>query len=142
MSRVTLGTLPLFTVVLLGVAATVAGESPADQPPSPPGVYKRVVLLAFKPGTSPDRIEELLAGIRALGPKIPAIATLDVGPSTGDEKLSQGFTHVVLVTFRSQEDRKAFLDNATHKKYEKEVLDPHLERALVIEFTSPDQRRL
>lgn len=118
------------------VATSLAGDSRAKSPDSPSANVKRIVLLKFKDGTSPEKVRELNDGIRALRAKIPAIASLDVAANTNTQNLSEGFTHIVFLTFKSRQDRAAFLSDATHKRYEKEVLDPYLDKVLLVEFTS------
>ena len=116
--------------VFAGADTTCSGQSSATP-------WKRIVLLKFKAGTTPEMIDELVKGILALQPKIPAIASLAVHANTSDPEVSRGCTHVVFVTFRTAEDRAAFLADPTHKKYETEVLVPSLQDFLVIEFTQP-----
>ena len=45
----------------------------------------------------------------------------------------QGFTHCFLVTFRSEADRATYLPHAAHKAFG-DVLHPHLEKVLVIDY--------
>ena len=129
-------------VAMLGLffaAGLAIAQPPEDkagtQSVSGSGSLKRIILLKFKAGTTPEKIDELAAGIRALKGKIPAIASLFVGANTNTQNISQGFTHIVLVTFKTAEDRAAFLSDPVHKQYETQVLVPHLQDFLVIEFT-------
>jgi hypothetical protein len=136
--------LALFSVL---VVAIISNAAPADKEnsknaegDSQRGSLKRIVLLKFKEGLTPEKIETLTDGIRALKGKVPSIATLNVVANTNSDNnyyVSKGFTHIVLVTFKTPEDRAAFLTDPVHKAYETQELVPQLAEFLVVEFTLP-----
>ena len=99
----------------------------------PDRLLRHVVLFAFKPAATPEQVAEIERAFAALPSQIPAIHDFEWGRDVSVENAAQGFTHCFLVTFLSEADRAMYLPHPAHKAFG-EVLHPHLERVLVIDY--------
>ncbi|RMF41134.1 MAG: Dabb family protein [Planctomycetota bacterium] len=98
-------------------------------------VLRHVVLFKFKETSSAEDIQRVVDAFRALPAKIPQIADFEYGTNNSPEGLDRGFTHCFLLTFRSEEDRAAYLPHPDHRAFG-QILRPHLadEGVLVIDY--------
>jgi hypothetical protein len=96
-------------------------------------VLRHVVMFQFKATSSPEDIQKVVDEFRALPTKIPQIADFEYGKDNSPEGLADGFSHCFLVTFKSEKDRAAYLPHEAHLAFV-EVLKPHLEKVLVIDY--------
>jgi hypothetical protein len=100
-------------------------------------VLRHVVLLKFKDGTTPEQVKAMEDGFCALPSKMPFIQGFEWGTNVSVENLNQGFTHCFLVTFTSEEDRNKYIPHPAHQEYV-EILRPHLDKVLVIDYWAKD----
>ena len=107
--------------VLLGALATSAIASPVVLTASEAVVQKQsvrhVVVFKFKPGTTPEQINQVSEAFRALQKKIPGITAFEDGVNNSPEGKNQGFTHVYMLTFESAAARDAYLPHPEHEKF-------------------------
>jgi hypothetical protein len=129
MKKVLTSVVALALLFAIAVAWTRAAEKAAAQE----GLLRHVVLFKFKDGTDPAKVKEIEDAFRALPGKIPTVIGFECGTNCSPEKLDQGFTHCFLVTFRDEAGRAVYLPHPAHKAFV-EVLKPHLDKALVIDF--------
>jgi hypothetical protein len=101
-------------------------------------VLRHVVMFKFKDSASKDDIREVLEAFSALPSKIPEIADYEWGTNNSPEGLDKGFTHVFYLTFKSEEDRAVYLPHPDHKAFV-EVLGPHLEDVIVLDYWSKEE---
>lgn len=94
---------------------------------------RHVVMFKFKDGTSPENIKEVENAFRELPKKIKEIKRFEWGINNSPEKHDNGFTHVFLLTFKSEEDRAAYLPHPDHKAFGK-VLGPFLDKVMVLDY--------
>lgn len=94
---------------------------------------RHVVLFKFKENASDEDIAAVEEAFSALPDKIPEIKDYEWGTNNSPEGLDKGFTHCFFVTFESEEDRAIYLPHPEHKKFV-EVLEPHLEDVLVVDY--------
>lgn len=128
-------------IALATLAAVVALASFAIQPSlqadpndSKEGkVLRHVVLFKFKDEASEAEVQKVVDAFAALPSKIPQVADLEFGTNNSPEGLNDGFTHAFLVSFRSEEDREAYLPHPAHKEFV-EILKPHLDKVLVVDY--------
>jgi hypothetical protein len=133
----------LVSAVVLAVAAwfgsassrSEAGEAAGKSPQL--GKLRHVVLFSFKEGTSPEEIKKIEDGFRALPSKIPTVVGFEWGTNNSPEGLADGFTHCFLVTFNDDAGRAVYLPHKAHKEFV-EILLPHLEKVLVIDYVVKD----
>jgi hypothetical protein len=114
-----LAALALFTM------STLAADGP---------VY-HVVHFKFKKEATPEQIKKVETEFAALKGKIAEIQTLDWGTDISPEKLSDGFTHCWIATFKDEKARDAYLVHPEHKAFVK-ILGPVLEKPFVVDFIS------
>ncbi|MEX0275077.1 MAG: Dabb family protein [Flavobacteriaceae bacterium] len=98
-------------------------------------ILRHVVLFKFKEGTTPADIKKVEDAFTALPEKIPQIKDFEFGTNNSPEGLDKGFTHCFFLSFKSSEDRDLYLPHPDHKAFG-EVLTPHLEDVLVIDYWS------
>lgn len=101
-------------------------------------LLRHVVLFKFKPGTSEKDITKVREAFSALPSKIPQIVSYEWGTNNSPEGLDKGFTHVFFLTFKSEEDRAIYLPHPDHKAFG-DVLGPHLDDVLVVDYWSKDE---
>ncbi|NER10724.1 Dabb family protein [Muriicola jejuensis] len=101
--------------------------------PEKDSVLRHVVLFKFKVGTPDQEIEKVVASFVSLKSRIPQIVSLEWGINNSPESLDKGFTHCFFLTFRSEEDRDAYLPHPDHKAFG-EILGPILEDVLVVDY--------
>lgn len=94
---------------------------------------RHIVLFQFKETASPEDVQKVVDAFAALPQKIDTIAEFEYGKENSPEGLAEGFTHCFMVTFRSEEDRAAYLPHPAHKAFV-EILKPHLEKVLVVDY--------
>ena len=75
-------------------------------------VLEHMVWLTPKTGVGEDKMEEILASIRALT-HIPGVLAISAGRNITDR--AYGATHVVLVTFERADDLPAYLNHPDHQ---------------------------
>jgi len=119
-------------IILSGCIVNIQRE---DDLPKDTEVLRHVVLFKFKDTSSSREIKEIEDAFRALPRKIDAIYDFEWGTDVSVENLQQGFTHCFLVTFRSEDDRAAYLPHPAHKQFG-QMLGPHLDKVLVIDYWS------
>ena len=96
-------------------------------------MLRHVVLFKFKEGTSAADIKKVEDAFRALPSQIKEIKGFEFGVNNSPEKLNQEFTHCFFVTFSNEKDREVYLPHPAHKAFG-EVLKPHLDKVLVIDY--------
>ena len=96
-------------------------------------LLRHVVMFQFKATSSEADVAKVVEAFRQLPSKIPTIASFEFGTNNSPEDLADGFTHCFLVTFKSEKDREAYLPHAAHAAFV-EVLKPHLEKVMVIDY--------
>jgi hypothetical protein len=96
-------------------------------------VLRHVVLFKFKEGTTTTQVSAIEEAFRALPGKIDAIRDFEWGTDVSVEGRADGFTHCFFVTFKSAEDRDAYLPHPDHKAFGA-ILRPHLDKVLVVDY--------
>ena len=96
---------------------------------------RHVVLFSFKSTSSADDVKKIEDAFRALPSKIKEVKGFEWGKNNSPEGLDQGFTHCFLVSFNSEKDREVYLPHPAHKAFV-DVLKPHLDKVLVIDYWS------
>ncbi len=99
---------------------------------------RHVVLFSFKDYASKEDIRQIEEAFSALPGKIPQVKGYEWGTNNSPEGLNDGLTHCFLVTFESEEDRAIYLPHPEHKAFVK-ILQPHLERAVVVDYWSNEE---
>jgi hypothetical protein len=112
----------LFALALFTVAAL------ADD-----GPIRHVVHFKFKADATPQQIKEITDGFAALKAKIPEVESLEWGKNVSPEGLGKGYDYCWIVSFKTTQDRDAYLVSPAHKAFVA-ILKPVLDEALVVDF--------
>jgi hypothetical protein len=103
-------------------------------PPAPQKkLLRHVVIFKFKDSASAADIKKVEDAFCELPSKIKQIKAFEWGKNNSPENLNQGFTHCFFVSFASEKDREIYLPHPAHQAFV-EVLKPHLDKALVIDY--------
>ncbi len=96
-------------------------------------VLRHMVLFKFNDSTSTQKINEIEQAFKALPSKIPEIHAYEWGLNNSPEGLDKGFTHCFFITFKSEEDRAAYLPNPDHQAFVA-LLEGHIADVLVVDY--------
>jgi len=109
-----------------------------NEAPAPAAKQLRhVVLFKFKEEAAEADIKKVEAAFSGLPGQIPEIKAYEWGTNNSPEGLDKGFTHCFFVTFDSEEGRTTYLPHPAHQAFV-EVLKPHLDDVLVIDYWTGD----
>jgi Stress responsive A/B Barrel Domain len=123
----------LIGLFIAGVFILTNTQTPVAAKDEAPKVLRHVVLFKFKSTSSEADIKKVVDEFRNLPGKITAVADFEFGINNSPEGLADGFTHCFFITFKSEKDRETYLPHAAHSAFV-EVLKPHLEKVLVIDY--------
>jgi len=98
-------------------------------------MLRHVVVLSFKPTTTPEQIEEIERAFAALPSQIEAIRDFEWGTNVSIENSSAGYTHCFFVTFGSEEDRAVYLPHPAHEAFVA-LAGPQLAQVMVLDYWS------
>ncbi len=96
-------------------------------------LLRHVVLFKFKDATTAADVKKVEDAFRGLPSKVKEVKDFEWGTNNSPENLNQGFTHCFFVSFQSEKDREVYLPHPAHKAFV-EVLKPHLDKVLVIDY--------
>ena len=99
------------------------------------GPVYHVVHFKFKKEATPEQIKKVETEFAALKSKIDVIDTLNWGTDISPEKLSAGFTHCWVLTFKDEKARDTYLTHPAHQAFGK-IAGPVIEKPLVVDFIS------
>jgi hypothetical protein len=113
----------IFAALALLTMSTFAADGP---------VY-HVVHFKFKKEATPEQIKKVETEFAALKQKIDVVQTLEWGTDISPEKLSDGFTHCWVLTFKDEKARDTYLTHPAHKAFV-DIALPAIEKPLVVDF--------
>ena len=94
---------------------------------------KHCVFFKFKDDATAEQVKAIEDAFAALPEKIDTIKAFEWGINNSPEGKDEGFTHCFVVTFDSEEGRKAYLPHEDHEKFV-ELLKPSLDKVRVLDF--------
>ncbi len=118
-------------VVVGGLLVTMSNQPSAAETKNKD--LRHVVMFQFNADASEGDIQKVVDAFRELPSKIPQISGFEYGVNNSPEGLDKGFTHCFLVSFKSEEDRAAYLPHKAHMAFV-EVLKPHIKEVMVIDY--------
>jgi hypothetical protein len=127
------GWIGLFSFLLIAAAGLMTLSPRSNAKDEPVKMLRHVVLFKFKDTSSKADVEKIVDKFRGLKKEIPEIAAFEYGTNNSPEGLSDGFTHLFFVTFKTEDDRSVYLPHPAHKAFV-EVLKPHLDKVQVIDY--------
>ena len=74
----------------------------------------------------------MVEAFKSLQGRVPSIHEISCGKNTSDR--SRGFTHGLLVRFRSQADLDEYLVHADHQRVVAEFVRPMVEEIIVVDY--------
>ncbi len=102
-------------------------------PRQPVRVLRHVVLFQFNEGTGAEDIRKIESAFSALPSKIDVVYDFEWGTDVSVEDLQHGFTHCLVVSFRSEADRSKYLLHPAHQEFI-ELIEPRLAEVLVVDY--------
>ncbi len=75
---------------------------------------EHMVWLKFRPGVSPQQIQQHLDNLASLPEHVPAISAMRVGVNFTDR--ANGYTHGFIVTVETRDDLPRYLQHPYHVK--------------------------
>jgi hypothetical protein len=94
---------------------------------------KHVVSFKFKKEATTEQIKRVETAFAALKGAIPQIQSLDWGTNVSKENLDKGFTHMWILSFKSEADVQTYIDHKVHQDFVS-LLKPILDDAFVLDF--------
>ena len=94
---------------------------------------KHIALVKFKEGTADEQIQKSFDEILDITETIPGIEDYVSGMNMSPEKLNQGYTHGLVMTFTDAAARDAYLSHPEHERVKAMIL-PHVESLIVFDF--------
>src|SRR5688572_22546527 len=85
--------------LVLSSLAVTFHSAQGQQEAKEPKLLRHVVMFQFKPTSSEADVQSVVNEFRALPSKISQIADFEYGTNNSPEQLSEGLTHIFLVTF-------------------------------------------
>lgn len=123
----------LLLVLAVGIiAGTVISATTKNQK-----MLRHVVLFKFKDESTAQQIKKVEDAFRSLPSKIKEVKAFEWGTNNSPEGLAQGYTHCFFVSFASEEARAVYLPHPAHKAFV-DVLSPHLDKVLVVDYWAKD----
>jgi hypothetical protein len=98
-------------------------------------MLRHLVLLKFKPDTTPDAIADITAVFHALHAAIDTVRALESGTDVSPEGLAHGYTHAFLLTFDDAAGRDHYLPHPAHQAFVAR-LQPLLADVLVLDYAT------
>jgi len=105
----------------------------ASRAQSPKQTLRQVVLVTFKPGSTPQEVDAVVKSFNSLHGKVPQVKQMEWGRNMSPEGLDQGFTHCFVLTFASEKDLADYQLHPAHKEFQ-QVLKPHMDRVFVVDY--------
>jgi len=96
-------------------------------------MLRHVVLFSWKKETSEEKIKEIEQAFADLPGRIDVIEDFEWGTDVSVENRAHGFTHCFFVSFKTEEDRDAYLPHPAHQAFV-ELVTPLFEDVLVIDY--------
>lgn len=96
-------------------------------------LLRHVVLFSFVDEATPEDVQAIEEAFAALPGQIDAIHDFEWGTDVSVENAARGYSHCFFVTFKSAEDRDAYLPHPAHKAFG-QLIRPHLDQVLVLDY--------
>lgn len=93
---------------------------------------RHVVMFSFQPGTTASDLATIRQALADLSREIPLIRRFEVGEDLHLVEGNAGL--VVMVEFDTAEDYLAYSAHPKHQRFVREVLTPHLDRRMAVQY--------
>lgn len=122
--------------LLLGLFSCL--PSVANASDSESKLLRHAVFFSFKPTSSEQEIQTVVDAFKQLPSKIDAIVDFQWGKAVSKAKITAGFTHAFVLTFRDEQGRSEYLPHPDHQAFV-DVLSPHVQDIFVIDYFVTDE---
>lgn len=96
-------------------------------------MIRHVLLIKFNASASTDDIQAIRGRFELIPAKIQGVESVEWGVNDSLEGKSQGYTHVVLMTFADEDARQRYLPHPEHDAL-KAVFRPVLDDIVVVDY--------
>ncbi|GMW01253.1 MAG: hypothetical protein AMXMBFR84_23900 [Candidatus Hydrogenedentota bacterium] len=96
-------------------------------------LLRHVVLFKWKEGVDPAAIAAIEAGYDEMAGLIPEIHDLEWGRNIPANARNQGYSHCLLVTFKSEADLDAYAKHPEHNRF-RDAAMPYVESIIVVDY--------
>lgn len=120
--------LSLFVLALGGLFCTSAHSAEKEEK-----LLRHIVLFTFNDDATKAQVKEIVEAFGQLPQKIKEIHAYEWGTNNSPEGLNKTHTHCFLVTFKTEEDRDAYLPHPAHKEFVAK-LKPILKDVTVVDY--------
>jgi hypothetical protein len=93
---------------------------------------RHVVLMKFREGTTPEAVQALTDGLRALPDMIPELVDYKVGPDL--DLADDSWDFAVSADFASVDDFRTYREHPRHVAVIQELIAPHVETRHAVQF--------
>lgn len=97
-------------------------------------MIRHILLIEFKPETTPEQITEVKNLFQAIPEKIDGVTAVEWGVNDSPEHKNKHYTHAVLMTFADEHARQTYLPHPEHEAL-KEVFGPLLKDIIVFDYS-------
>ena len=122
-----------FSFLCLVTLAIMSSTIVTDQVRGAEKVLRHIVMYKFKDSLKPAEVQEVIDAFAGLPKKVNTIVDFEHGTNVSREGKSEGFTHVLVVTFKNEADLQAYLVHPAHEEYVKVVRDRR-EKVVVFDY--------
>ena len=97
-------------------------------------MVRHILLVKFKSKASPKQIQEVLEDFESIPTKIDGISDVEWGENNSPEKLNDGYSHCIQITFTNEKGRQNYLPHPEHETLKKKITDV-LEKIVVFDYS-------
>ncbi|ODP99994.1 MULTISPECIES: Dabb family protein [Salinivibrio] len=97
-------------------------------------MIRHVLVVRFVPNARDAQIQAVRDAFEAMPSTIEGVESVEWGENNSPEGKNQGYSHVILMTFRDETARQTYLPHPAHEAL-KEVFRPVIEDLIVIDYT-------
>ncbi|MCG9595467.1 Dabb family protein [Vibrio sp. Isolate25] len=97
-------------------------------------MIRHILLIQFKPDTTPQQVEDLKASFLSMTTKVEGVDSVEWGLNDSPEGKNKHYTHCVMMTFSDEDGRNHYLPHPEHEAL-KDIFRPILEDIVVFDYT-------
>ena len=97
-------------------------------------MIRHLLLMRFNAAISHQQLAIIQHGFESLEHSIEGVSGVEWGENNSPEGKNQGYTHSVIMNFRDETARQAYLDHPEHTKV-KALFRPYLEDIIVFDYS-------
>ena len=96
-------------------------------------MIRHILLVKFKSTSPPKQIQEVLEYFESIPTRIDGISDVEWGENNSPEKLNDGYSHCIQITFENEEGRQNYLPHSEHETLKKKLANV-LEKIIVFDY--------